>query len=162
MSDLQDVRRLIIVRGPPGSGKTPYAEQLATELGNAKVASIDYYFSRYGSYQFNASKIPVAYGYVQGMVEAFMEEQAPIIIVDGVHPKEYHLKPYVNMADTWGYKVEINYPREAVELYNLDKCFENSTHKIPRPIISSIITSFQRDIDFERIRKEIMQQDKAA
>ncbi len=143
---------LKIVRGLHGSGKTQKANEILAANPAARLASVDKFFERSGDYHFVKEFLPRAYAVCEGMVDAFMEEGVPIIVVDGSHPCAYHLKPYVQLASLWGYKIEIVYPDG--DIWNVKECAKHSVHKIPEYTIKYLARIFERDIDLTKLVKE--------
>lgn len=100
-------KNLFLLRGLPGSGKST----LARELGNAHFET-DSYFMVDGEYKFDASKLKEAHSWCQGQVELAMIHNHVTygldnsdIVVSNTFTQEWEMKPYFEMANTYGYKV---------------------------------------------------------
>jgi predicted kinase len=102
---------LYIVRGIPGSGKSTFAKKLVGE--DFLVFEADKYFINQdnGKYEFDISKIKDAHKWCQNLVENCMKDNMinnqyyPEIAVSNTFTQEWEMEPYLQMAETYGYKV---------------------------------------------------------
>ena len=102
---------LYIVRGIPGSGKSTFAKRLVGE--DFLVCEADKYFinQENGKYEFDISKIKDAHKWCQNMVENYMKDSMindqyyPEIAVSNTFTQEWEMRPYFELAKTYGYKV---------------------------------------------------------
>jgi len=126
-------RRLIILRGPPGTGKTHYAqkelsqETMDTEgLGQgevlarrlAHICSTDDFFMQFKGasadmhYMFNAQNLEAANCMNEARVRLAMEIGIDPLFVDNPNMQLWELQPYVMLADRMGYVVSVISPAE--------------------------------------------------
>lgn len=96
-------RILTIIRGLPGSGKTTFAEYLA-KANNAVICCADDFFVKDGEYKWNPDKLGAAHGWCKRKCEETMKEGKDIILAN-TSTKESEFKPYVVLANKYGYKV---------------------------------------------------------
>ena len=94
------IRELIIVRGLPGSGKTT----LARRLGRA-VCSADDWYMRNGIYKWSYRFIDIAHDWCQRKCRRFMQKGIERVIIANTHTTERSMRPYVEMANEYGYRV---------------------------------------------------------
>ena len=99
------MKTLYIVRGLPGSGKSTFAKT----LGGTHFET-DNFFMVDGEYKFDGSKIKEAHNWCQNSVNSAMilNNTAGLnetIVVSNTFTQEWEMKPYYDMADTYGYKV---------------------------------------------------------
>ena len=102
---------LYIVRGIPGSGKSTFAKRLVGE--DFLVCEADKYFinQENGKYEFDISKIKDAHKWCQNIVENYMKDSMindqyyPEIAVSNTFTQEWEMRPYFELAKTYGYKV---------------------------------------------------------
>ena len=92
---------LYIVRGIPGSGKSTFAKTLGGEHYEADMFFID----GNGEYKFDTSKIKQAHEWCQDMVYMDMIKETPKIVVSNTFTQEWEMRPYFELAKTYGYKV---------------------------------------------------------
>lgn len=98
-------RRLVIMQGAPGSGKSTKAWEIADTRG--AIFSTDDYWS-FGSniYAFDVAKLAEAHAWNQGRVDWAMERGVGTIIVDNCNVLRVHAAHYEKLAEKHGYKVE--------------------------------------------------------
>jgi len=96
------MKKLILLRGLPGGGKSTLAES----LGGSWVEA-DMYFIRGNRdvYQFDASKLKDAHLWCKDMTEFHMLDKSPRIVVSNTFTQEWEMKPYYELAEKYGYKV---------------------------------------------------------
>ena len=92
---------LYIVRGIPGSGKSTFAKTLGGEHYEADMFFID----GNGEYKFDGTKIKLAHEWCQDMVYMDMIKEIPKIVVSNTFTQEWEMRPYFDLAKTYGYKV---------------------------------------------------------
>jgi predicted kinase len=102
------MKRLVVLRGCPGSGKSYTADQLKAECDGTVVicSADDYFLDSTGQYKFNPQRLHLAHTYCQGKAEGAMEAQANLVIIANTNIKRKDYKPYVKMAGKYGYDVE--------------------------------------------------------
>jgi len=93
-------KKLIIVRGIPGSGKTTFAEILSRA-----ICCADDYFMRKGKYVWKAEKVGTAHEWCQRKCRRFMKKQIDTIVVANTSTTEREMQPYFDLARQFGYSV---------------------------------------------------------
>lgn len=94
---------LYIVRGVPGSGKSTLAKSLGGIHWETDMFFINHHT---GEYEFDISKIKVAHMWCQEMVEDSMfNGKDNRIVVSNTFTQEWEMKPYMDMAEKYGFKV---------------------------------------------------------
>lgn len=99
------IKRVYILRGIPGSGKSSLAAHLAGEAGI--VHSTDHYFYVDGKYCFDSSLLPRNH---EKNFMAFCEslrKGVSVIVCDNTNIKRSHFTRYVVAAEAAGYQVDI-------------------------------------------------------
>jgi len=93
-------KTLVIVRGVPGSGKSTFAS-----LITSFVCTADDHFMKGGKYMFDRNQLGAAHKACIDKCEWGMHTALPVIAVanTSVHAKD--LKPYIDLANKYGYKV---------------------------------------------------------
>ena len=95
------MRKLILARGLPGSGKTTFAESICKT-----VYSADQFFETAdGTYNFDANKLGVAHAMCQKNTELAMARGEETICVANTFTTTRELKPYFDLAEKYGYIV---------------------------------------------------------
>ncbi|TGM02358.1 ATP-binding protein [Leptospira jelokensis] len=96
-------RTLLLLRGIPGSGKTTLAKEISKSNG-APILSIDSYFeNEKGEYHFDYTKNHLAYKECESKTKDALEKGIPFVIVDNTFTLEWEMKPYEDLAKTFGY-----------------------------------------------------------
>jgi predicted kinase len=134
---------MIIMRGPSGSGKTTRARELQKEY-NALINSADKYFMVKGEYCFNADQLPAAHNWCQDRTRCACED-GQNVIVDNTNMSLWEMKPYVEMAEEFGYEVKFQWGKNPMFTEALravlemgDKCFamfNTNKHGTPPEVI---------------------------
>ncbi len=98
------MKKLILLRGLPGSGKSTFAKSISNALTGHIEA--DMYFIQDGEYKFDASKLRQAHAWCQNQVEKWMVPQGlDDIIVSNTFTQEWEMGPYYKLAEENGYMV---------------------------------------------------------
>lgn len=100
---MSNIKNLIILRGVSGCGKSTTAEILAE--GCFPILEADKYFEVDGIYQWDKSKIHLAHQWCQKEVEYYMSLSLPKVITSNTSTTEKELKPYLDLAEKYGYRV---------------------------------------------------------
>jgi len=144
--NFEPVGTLYIMRGLPGSGKST----LAKKLGGL-IFSTDDFFMVNGEYCFDGSKIGLYHGLNRKRTEEAMQSKEPVIVVDNTNIEAWQMKPYVNLADQYGYEIEIKMPNTPW-MWDIDKLVQYNTHRVPLEVLQKMKASFQHNLAVEQIR----------
>lgn len=130
---------LIILQGPPGSGKSGVARKLANKIINAVIVSTDErHFNDDGKYEFKKDQVARFHQQTQQKAQVLMSLGCTVI-VDNTNILNAHVKPYVMAAEKYGFKVRFirvdgNYP---------------NTHGVPDDIVQKM-RSMMEDLSVEK------------
>lgn len=102
-------KTLILMRGVSGSGKSTVAKQLANRLGGT-LFSTDDFFMKDGKYHFDQNLIAVNHQRNQARTEEAMSKGESPIIIDNTNSQAWEMKPYYELAQKYGYQIEIKQP----------------------------------------------------
>jgi predicted kinase len=94
------MKELFLLRGLPGSGKST----LAKSLSDSHIEA-DMFFIKDGEYKFDGSKIKDAHNWCQDVVEHWMDENKPKIVVSNTFTQEWEMDNYYKLAERFGYRV---------------------------------------------------------
>ena len=127
-----------IMRGVSGSGKSTYAEFLASE--NGVIHSTDsYFYDSNGTYMFNPNRLKE---YHRRNFFAFinsLEKGIPVVICDNTNIKHWHYEKYVKVAQAVGYTVKIL----AMDHPKIDVAAKRNIHNVSVEIISRQIREWE-------------------
>jgi predicted kinase len=122
------MKKLIIIRGLPGSGKSYLAKQL---VGEGIICSSDYFFtSSNGEYKFSYSHLGNAHSWCKNEVLRQMIFGTSPIVVDNTNVRKWELDPYIDMAKNLGYVWEIKEPQTSWAK-DPNECFARNQHGVP-------------------------------
>lgn len=125
---------LYIIRGVPGSGKSTIAHKLTDY-----VAEADMFMFENGEYKWSKDKLHMAHKKCEELVEQYMIENKNKIAVSNTCIKVKEMKPYLKLAEKYGYSVEI------IELNGGYK----SIHNVPETTMERMKQTFQ---PYDRIK----------
>lgn len=117
---------LYIVRGVPGSGKSTYAQKMASQWReedcDASVFEADCFMVKDGSYKFDPNKLAFAHMMCQRCVNNAMIDGIERIFVANTFVKKWEADVYYALAKVWGYRVVV---------YRMDNNYGN-VHGVPQ------------------------------
>ena len=162
----QQIRILIIARGPSGSGKSHMVKELSQKL-NAPVFSSDDFFMQNNQYNFDVQRLSEAHEWNQKRTENAMQNEVPVIIVDNTNSKKWEMRVYTEAAIRHGYIVEFKEPDWDKNLktpegkWNVDfleKMQGNPDRKsvnktIPRHVLERMVSGYEYNPTVEDILK---------
>lgn len=136
--------KLIIIRGPSGTGKSTIARHLGgVERENWFEA--DMYFMRNGHYEWVGSQLPAAHRWCQGKITAALQTGTDVIVSDTM-PSRKDLKVYLDIAEAVGVDVQIvRSPRP----WNVSDMKARTTHRVPTRILERHINRYVEHADEE-------------
>lgn len=104
------MRKVIIMSGVSGSGKSTYMQKLFEEVGEGIVfaeVSADHFFKKDGVYNFDASKLSEAHGECFNDFITHMRHLCELVVVDNTNTTDVEIAPYILGAQAFGYEAEI-------------------------------------------------------
>jgi predicted kinase len=98
------MKKIILLRGLPGSGKSSLAKLMSNSLTGFVEA--DMYFIQNGEYKFDASKLRQAHAWCQNQVKEWMGPNGlDEIIVSNTFTQEWEMQPYFELAEKYGFVI---------------------------------------------------------
>lgn len=127
-------KTLYLLRGLPGSGKSTFAASLNIGLCGALWVEADSYFLNDDmTYKFDASKLAEAHKECQDRVRMGMGIGIDIIVSNTL-TTEKELKPYLKLAEEFGYRV--------VSLIVENRHGSKSVHDVPESTVEKMRNRF--------------------
>lgn len=126
------MKRLLLICGAPGSGKTTEAKGLLNNGAYRYHFEADMFFETAAGYKFNRDDLPKAHGWCQSVVNEAMKSGEGII-VSNTFTKAWERKPYLDMARENGYKVTF---------YHLGTQYGN-IHGVPDAVVERMVKNFE-------------------
>lgn len=137
------MKKLILMRGLPGSGKSSLAQSL-----DGLVLSTDDFFTKKGVYKFNIRAVGIAHGWNQKRAQKAMESGEELVIIDNTNIQAKEMKPYARMAKEFGYEIEImeaNTPHQ----FDVDKLAQYNKHNVPKDKIQEMMDKYEHGVSVE-------------
>ena len=94
------MKELYLLRGLPGSGKSTLAKSLG-----GKHFEADMYFVRDNEYKFDVTKLKEAHEWCRSSIGGLMINEEPKLVVSNTFTQEWEMKPYIDLAKMYGYRV---------------------------------------------------------
>jgi len=147
-------KKLILSRGVSGSGKST----LAKELGSAGVVfGTDEFFTQNGKYDFDIKRIKEAHQWNQDRTEQAMQKSISPIVIDNTNLQFWEMKPYVEIAQRYGYDIDFAEPNWHQELkdkegqWNFDFLRGRNIHGVPEDRLREMIDNYEYNPTIENI-----------
>lgn len=122
-------KTLYLLRGCSGAGKTSLSKELLkTSEDSVAIAADDFFYDKEGNYNFDCKELKKAHNYCQEMVIDQMFKGTEVIIVHNTLTSNKELKPYLDMADSYKYKV--------VSLVVENRHGNESVHDVPNDTLA--------------------------
>lgn len=130
--DMNPQKTLFLLRGLPGAGKSTLASILGDFLMDT-VIEADNYFMVEGQYVFNPAHLHKAHKWCQQQAEQGMIN-GERVIVSNTFTTEKELKPYLDMAQKYGYSI--------VSLVVENRHGSHSVHNVPEETMEKMENRF--------------------
>jgi predicted kinase len=98
-------KKLYIVRGVPGSGKSTFAKSLVGDKDYCHKEADMYFIDRDGNYKFEPSKIKDAHAWCKEEIEFAMKYEHSPVVVSNTFTQEWEMDAYYELAKQYGYMV---------------------------------------------------------
>jgi predicted kinase len=139
------MKKVIIMRGVPGSGKTTW---IANNAPGAVVCSADHFFQKPDGYHFEAGKLGEAHQACQ--IKFMLSMGAPLIVVDNCNLTARDMRYYVDIALAHGYDVEIRTLTTPPEV-----AMARQLHGVPAEHYKKLIQRFNNPLPVEWQQYEV-------
>lgn len=148
------MKKLIIMRGVSGSGKSTLAQELGKD---GVIFSTDDYFMIDGEYKFNPKELGSAHRWNLRRTEKAMQYSKPLIVIDNTNTQAWEMSKYVEIAQQYGYNIEIAEPNWHPDLrneegkWNFDFLKGRNKHGVPEEALKRMIDRYEYDLTVEEI-----------
>ncbi len=143
-------KRLILLRSLPGGGKSTLAQALSKDSDNLVILSTDNYHMREidgeWKYVFQPDMLGEYHKQNQKACSYEMSCGTPLIIIDNTNISFKEFKPYVVMANLFGYEVELVEP-DTPWAFDVDECTKRNVHGVPREAIQRMLDRWESTED---------------
>lgn len=135
------MKRVYLMRGLPGQGKTAVASALAAGHDAVLVVSADHFFTKPdGTYEWFREGLAAAHEWCRSQYEAAIKTDTNVIIVDNTNIKRRDFKFYEDLA------LEAGYQFFEITVGNLDveASAKRNKHGVPRETLERMAKEWQR------------------
>ena len=130
------MKKLYIVRGVSGAGKSEFALDLASGLSSSIIhAADDFFVDAEGDYNFDASLLGLAHHECRTAVEKSLVNDVTNVFVCNTFTQEWEMSAYVKMAERYGYRV--------VSLIVENRHGSENMHGVPSETLQKMKDRFQ-------------------
>jgi len=137
-------KQIILLRGVSGGGKSTIAKTL---VESGVVFSTDDFFMKDDKYEFDPKKLSSHHESNVLRTENAMKKDVSPIVIDNTNINAWEMKPYVSLADKYGYEIkiaEIETP-EIEELMRRQELRSNFGKNLPEFIIQRMVENYQKN-----------------
>lgn len=99
------MKRLTLICGPSGIGKSTLAEALSDKVGGVWREADTYFINDDGQYVFDPTQLPMAHQWCQQECREWMEAGCDNVVISNTFTTEWERQPYIDMARQLGYEV---------------------------------------------------------
>ena len=142
------VKTMILLRGLPGSGKSTLASQLAGITGI--ICSTDDFFVVNGSYIFDPSKLGENHQKNQDKACRAMEAGITPVIIDNTNTAATEMKPYVLMAQSFGYETRIMEPQTEWK-FSVAELERRNSHGVACETLMKMLSRYEHNLTIQQI-----------
>lgn len=102
------MKRLILIRGLSGAGKTEHAELIVGDSEDRAEVTVDRFFEDdNGNYTFDFNRIKEAYEWCKDETKLLLEDGYDVVVVHNSFTRKWEAEPYFHLAKEHGYDVQV-------------------------------------------------------
>ncbi|NWR60110.1 N42L1 protein, partial [Bucorvus abyssinicus] len=143
-------KRLVLLRGLPGAGKSTLARQLKRDYPSAVVLSTDDFFIENGVYMFEPDFLEDAHKWNQKRAHKAMKNGKSPVIIDNTNIHAWEMKPYVMMAREHRYEVIFQEP-DTPWKFSVRELARRNIHHVPRQKIQQMKEQYEHNVTFHSV-----------
>jgi predicted kinase len=134
-------KRVEILRGIPGCGKSRYVRAKYPRVEGAITVSADDYFLKDGAYCFDPTKLPQAHAAcLKRFTTYLVRRYDAVLIVDNTNSTIAEIAPYYQLAQAFGY------PCTIVEFDgDVEVCAARNIHGVPLDVVQKIHDAMKKN-----------------
>lgn len=143
---IMENKKLIILRGLPGSGKSEIAKKL---VGNGVIHSTDTYHIKNGKYEFDSDNIARYHCYNLTSSIMSMKKGISPIIIDNTNIMSAYCIDYVEQGKIYGYEIVVVEP-DTPWAFDVEELVKRNSHDTPRDTIIDMLQKYETLDIFKR------------
>lgn len=126
------MKRLVFIRGLPGSGKSTMAKKMIEDNGGGVHLEADMFFMNNGVYQFDPNKTREAHNWCRDALKLAIanSEKNSLIVISNTFVKFWELESYIDILDKFSKREEW-----VLEVINARGNYK-SIHNVPEDVIA--------------------------
>jgi len=142
------MKTLYLMQGIPGSGKSTIA-RLIRDMGGKAVSAIFstdelWYDDEAGRYNYDPALLGVKHRENQRrVIQAMIDDTLRIIIIDNTNITRKEAKPYVVMAEIFGFEIQVVRVSVSVDVAKRRQSERPFDRRVPDAVIESMATRMQ-------------------
>ena len=147
-------KKLILIRGISGTGKSSLAESLAPA---SQIFATDDFFMVNGEYKFDTDMLSKAHLWNQSRVRRAMVADISPIVVPNTSAKFWEMKAYVSLAKAHGYDIEFAEPNWHPGLktpegkWNVDFLSGKNTHNVDKKTLQEMADKYEHGPSIDKV-----------
>lgn len=141
-------KKLKIIRGVPGAGKTTLAKKILSGTGEESCEA-DNFFVKDGKFCYNPKELRNAHQQCRAECLAKMKAGTPLVVVSNTSVRLWEMYYYVLLAEKFEYDVEfidvvaINASGRNLDSLDLEERCRQNGHHVPHQAIGGMLHSWQ-------------------
>ncbi len=139
-------KKLIVLRGLPGSGKSIAAKKL---VGNGVIHSTDDFFIQNGEYVFDDKNIGRFHNFNFLSSVRSMELGISPIIIDNTNIVASHCVNYVESGKMYGYDIIVVEP-DTHWAFDIEELMKRNVHGVPRETLVLMLEQYEKPEIFKK------------
>jgi predicted kinase len=141
--------RLILLRGPSGTGKSTIAKHLVYKFNTNPntpegipgwVESDQFFTDLNGKYHFNIAKLKSAHQWAQLQVERHFLTGVPLVVVSNTFISHWEMESYLELAEEYDYEVVLI---RSPGPWKAEVSFKRNKHNVPLDVINRHIRGYR-------------------
>lgn len=129
------MKKLIIIRGAPSTGKTRLAQKIKEEEG-AIVFNNDTLIEINGIYKWNEELALQAHCENQKLLMQSMRKGDELLVLDNTNVSPYECIPHIRLAKYYGYQYKVIETSKLIDIKELEK---RNKHNVPASVIEEML-----------------------
>lgn len=139
------MKRIILMRGIPGSGKSFLAEQINQ---NGTFSTDSFWYDEAGVYRFDPSKLQEAHEWNRAQVERMLDRfDHGTYIVDNTNINRRDMKPYFDLAVKYGAEISILQVDTPLDVCLARNAARSQDRQVPQKTIERMYNIFGYRVD---------------
>jgi NEDD4-binding protein 2 len=141
--------KLILMRGVSGSGKSTLAQKIADDV--SVIYSTDDFFMVDGQYRFDPKRLGEFHAENVKRTKDAMVEKCPCIIIDNTNTQAWEMKPYVELAVSYGYEVSIVEPEPVGFDELMNRQSQRADKSLSAEVVERMLSRYEHNVTVEAI-----------